>query len=87
MPFTTSNLEFATTQTRTISCRVDRYAQLAPRLLPGADPSGYLVAAQVDWGEREAGRATITRSNALGYEFQWIKNIGYNLIDHVDIVR
>jgi hypothetical protein len=23
---------------------------------------------------------------AIGYEFQWIKNIGYNLIDHVEIV-
>jgi hypothetical protein len=25
------------------------------------------------------------RSNSIGYEFQWIKNIGYNLIDHVDV--
>jgi hypothetical protein len=25
------------------------------------------------------------RSNSIGYEFQWIDNIGYNLIDHVDI--
>ena len=28
MPFTASNLEFSTTGTRTISCRIDRYAQL-----------------------------------------------------------
>jgi len=25
------------------------------------------------------------RTNSIGYEFQWIDNIGYNLIDHVDI--
>jgi len=84
MPFTTSNLEFAVTQTRTISCRVDRYAQLlhdcylvltlpdiwSPlKTISGAPPSGY-----------------DPRSTAIGYELQWIKNIGYNLIDHIDIV-
>jgi hypothetical protein len=25
------------------------------------------------------------RSNSIGYEFQWVENIGYNLIDHVEI--
>ena len=84
MPFTTSNLEFNVTQTRTISCRVDRYAQLLHDC--------YLVLTLPDiWSPLK----TITsppptgydlRSNAIGYEFQWIKNIGYNLIDHVDIV-
>jgi hypothetical protein len=85
MPFTASNLEFNVTQTRTISCRVDRYAQLlhdcylvltlpniwSPLKPIGANtpPTGY-----------------DPRSNAIGYEFQWIKNIGYNLIDHVDLV-
>jgi hypothetical protein len=84
MPFSSSNLEFAVTQTRTLTCRVDRYAQLlhdcylvltlpdiwSPlKALSSAPPSGY-----------------DDRSNAMGYEFQWIKTIGYNLIDHVDIV-
>jgi hypothetical protein len=84
MPFTTSNLEFATTQTRTISCRVDRYAQLLHDC--------YLVLTLPDiWSPLKSIGASAkpagydTRSNALGYEFQWIKNIGYNLIDHVDI--
>jgi hypothetical protein len=85
MPFTTSNLEFATTQTRTISCRVDRYAQLLHDC--------YLVLTLPDiWsplksiGSSAPPTGYDPRSNAIGYEFQWIKNIGYNLIDHVDIV-
>lgn len=84
MPFTASNLEFSTTGTRTISCRVDRYAQLLSdcylyltlpdiysplKYLSGqAPPSGYDA-----------------RTNSIGYEFQWISNIGYNLIDHIDL--
>ena len=85
MPFTTSNLEFAVTQTRTISCRVDRYAQLLHDC--------YLVLTLPDiWSPLKSIGASAPpsgydpRSNAIGYEFQWIKNIGYNLIDHVDIV-
>jgi Major capsid protein N-terminus/Large eukaryotic DNA virus major capsid protein len=83
MDFTSSNLDFGTLQTRTLSCRVDRYAQLlydtylmvtlpdiwSPMVAVSIPPSGY--------------DASCT---AMGYEFQWIKNIGYNLIDHVDIV-
>ncbi len=85
MPFTTSNLEFAVTQSRTISCRVDRYAQLLHDC--------YLVLTLPDiWsplksiGSSAPPTGYDPRSNAIGYEFQWIKNIGYNLIDHVDIV-
>ena len=85
MPFTTSNLEFNVTQTRTISCRVDRYAQLLHDC--------YLVLTLPDiWsplkflGASPPPTGYDPRSNSIGYEFQWIKNIGYNLIDHVDIV-
>jgi hypothetical protein len=92
MSFTASNLEFSTTGTRTLSCRIDRYAQLlhdtylvitlpdiwSPMKYLGSDtaalPSGY-----------GAGSATETVPNSIGYEFQWVDNIGYNLIDHVDI--
>lgn len=83
MSFTASNLEFSTTGTRTISCRIDRYAQLlsdcylyltlpdiySPLVfLNSPPPSGY-----------------DSRTNSIGYEFQWIPNIGYNLIDRVDL--
>ena len=83
MDFTSSNLDFNVTQTRTISCRIDRYAQLlndtylmitlpdiwSPMVQVTVPPAGY-----------------DPYCTAMGYEFQWIKNIGYNLIDHVDIV-
>ena len=85
MPFSSSNLEFAVTQTRTLSCRVDRYAQLLHDC--------YLVLTLPDiWSPLKSLDTTPPpsgydpRSNAIGYEFQWIKTIGYNLIDHVDIV-
>ncbi len=85
MPFTASNLEFNVTQTRTISCRVDRYAQLLHDC--------YLVLTLPDiWsplkslGSSAPPAGYDPRGNAIGYEFQWIKNIGYNLIDHVDLV-
>jgi Major capsid protein N-terminus/Large eukaryotic DNA virus major capsid protein len=88
MTFTNSNLEFSTTGTKTIQCRVDRYAQLlhdtylvltlpniwSPLVYVGNTlPSGY-------------GAGTNISANSIGYEFQWIQNIGYNLIDHVDLV-
>ena len=84
MPFTSSNLEFNVTQTRMLSCRVDRYSQLlhdcylvltlpdiwSPLKVLGAlPPAGYNP-----------------RCNSIGYEFQWIHNLGYNLIDHIDLV-
>jgi len=85
MSFTSSNLEFSVTGTRTLSCRIDRYAQLihdtylsitlpdiwSPLVEVGTLPTGY-----------ESGAS----GNSIGYEFQWIPNIGYNLIDHVDLV-
>lgn len=85
MPFTASNLEFPQTGTRTLTCRVDRYAQLLHDC--------YLVLTLPDiWSPLKYLGAAVTpptgydqRTNSVGYEFQWIDNIGYNLIDHVDI--
>lgn len=84
MPFTSSNLEFPLSGTRTISCRVDRYAQLLHDC--------YLVLTLPDiWSPLKYLRGAVPptgydpRTNSIGYEFQWIENIGYNLIDHVDI--
>jgi len=85
MTFTSSNLEFAQTTTRTISCRIDRYAQLLH--------DTYLVLTLPDiWSPLHYLGAGVSpppgydqRSNSIGYEFQWIDNIGYNLIDRVEI--
>ena len=84
MPFTASNLEFPATGTRVISCRVDRYAQLLHDC--------YLVLTLPDiWSPMKFLQGALppsgydSRTQAIGYEFQWIQNIGYNLIDYVDI--
>jgi hypothetical protein len=85
MTFTSTNLQFDQNTTRKISCRIDRYAQV---LL-----DTYLIITLPDiWSPLThlgTGVAPPTgydqRSNSIGYEFQWIKNIGYNLIDHIEI--
>ena len=84
MPFTSSNLEFPLSGTRTISCRIDRYAQLLHDC--------YLVLTLPDiWSPLKFLSGSVPpagydpRTNSIGYEFQWIENIGYNLIDHVDV--
>ena len=84
MPFTASNLEFNVSQPRTISCRVDRYAQLLHDCyLVLTLPDIYSPLVQLGTSLPPSGYDQ--RSNAIGYEFQWIKNIGYNLIDHIDL--
>lgn len=83
MDFSAANLDLNGTSKRTLSCRIDRYAQLlhdtylfvtlpdiwSPMVAVTTPPTGYDIG-----------------STAVGYEFQWIKNIGYNMIDHVDLV-
>jgi hypothetical protein len=82
--FTASNLEFNTTTTKTLSCKVERIANLLHDC--------YIVLTMPDvWSPLKYIGATTppagydARSNSMGYEFQWIKNLGYNMIDHVDI--
>lgn len=85
MTFTSSNLGFEQTTTRTIPCRIDRYAQMLH--------DTYLVLTLPDiWSPLSYLGAGVApppgydpRSNSLGYEFRWIDNIGYNLIDNVEI--
>ena len=85
MSFSSSNLDFVATSSRTLSCRVDRYAQLLH--------DTYLVLTLPDiWsplysiGTTSPPAGYDPRCSAIGYEFQWIKNIGYNLIERVDLV-
>ncbi len=84
MTFSNSNLELSTTGTKTLSCRIDRYAQLLHDCylsftLPDIYSPLVQVGSTLPEGFQPGG-------NAIGYEFQWIDNIGYNMIDHVDIV-
>ena len=87
MTFTASNLEFSPTTTRTISCRIDRYAQLLhdtylvltlPDIWSPLSYLGYNILPPTGYDQR---------SNSIGYEFKWIDNIGYNLIDYVETRR
>jgi len=84
MPFTASNLQFSVTGTRTISCRIDRFANVLH--------DTYLVLTLPDiWspmyslGSSAPPTGYNPRSNAIGYEFRWIENLGYNLIDNVNV--
>ena len=75
MSFTSSNLELTNVSTKTLQCRIDRYAQMIHDC--------YLVFTLPDiWSPL----VRTSNGGAIGYEFQWIKNIGYNLIDHIDLV-
>jgi hypothetical protein len=79
---TASNLEFNTTTTRTFSCKVERIANLLHDC--------YLVLNLPDIWSPMQFTGTVpsgydSRSNSMGYEFQWIRNIGYNLIDSVEL--
>lgn len=85
MPFSSSNLEFSTVGTRTISCRIDRYAQMIHDCyLSVTLPNIWSPLKNLGTALPPTGYTDI--SNSIGYEFQWIPNIGYNLIDHIDLV-
>jgi hypothetical protein len=85
MTFSSSNLEFSTTGTRTLSCRIDRYAQLLhDTYLALTLPDIYSPLKFVGLGNLPSGYQA--GGDSIGYEFQWIDNIGYNMIDRVDLV-
>jgi len=82
--FTASNLEFNVSTTKTLSCKVERIANLLHDC--------YIVLTMPDiWSPLKYTGATPmpagfdSRSNSMGYEFQWIKNLGYTMIDHIDV--
>jgi hypothetical protein len=84
LTFSSSNLDFATTQSRLLTTRIDRYGQLVNDC--------YLILTLPDvWSPLVAlnGVAPPTgydpRCTAIGYEFQWIQNIGYNLINYIEL--
>jgi hypothetical protein len=86
MAFSSSNLEFSTTGSRTISCRIDRYAQMIHDCyLSITLPDIWSPVIPLAEGSPIPPGYDPTIS-AIGYEFQWIENIGYNLIDRVELV-
>jgi hypothetical protein len=84
LTMTASNLEFNLNSTRTLSCKVERIANLLHDCylvvtLPDIwSPMKWTQGAQMPPGYD-------ARSNSMGYEFQWIRNLGYNMIDSVEL--
>ena len=86
MTFSSSNLQFDTFGTRTLSCRIDRYANvLHDCYLSIMLPDIWSPMVPITSGSAPP-TGYSTPCTALGYEFQWIPNIGYNMIDHIELV-
>jgi len=85
MSFDSSNYEFSTTGTRTLSCRIDRIGQLLHDTYLSITLPNIWSPLKFVGNTLPAGYTTGFGGNSVGYEFQWIPNIGYNLIDHVDL--
>jgi len=86
MTFSSSNLQFDNFGTRTLSCRIDRYANvLHDCYLNITLPDIWSPMVAIPAGSSPP-TGYSTPCTAIGYEFQWIPNIGYNMIDHIELV-
>lgn len=72
--FTSSNLELNQTQSRTLTAKIPLYAQLL-------HDTYISVTLPNIWSPLKQ----VSSSGALGYEFRWIENIGYNMIESVAV--
>lgn len=80
--FKTTNLSLPPSGSLTLRAKVERYAQLLHDC--------YLSVALPDIYSPVVATTTPApgqnpQSNAIGYEFQWIRNIGYNMINYVSV--
>lgn len=83
--FKTTNLNLPSSGSLTLRAKVERYAQLLHDCyLTVTLPNIYSPVSPI------ATPTTHTNINAnataIGYEFQWIKNIGYNMINYVSVL-
>jgi len=84
LPFKTTVLTFPTSGTLRLRTKVERHAQLLHDCYLSVDlPDIY---SPVVTAEPTANSPINPKSNAIGYEFQWVKNIGYNMIHHVSVL-
>lgn len=85
LDFTASNLELNPINSRTISCRLDRFTQLLHDCyLSFTLPDIYSPLKPIPTG-RSAPSGYEQGSSALGYEFRWIENVGYNMIERATV--
>lgn len=81
--FKTTNLNLTQTGSLTLRAKVERYAQLLHDCyLSITLPDIYSPIVPVTTPPSNINGA----SNAIGYEFQWIQNIGYNMINYVAVL-
>jgi hypothetical protein len=80
--FKTTNLNLPPSGSLTLSAKVERYAQLLHDCyLSITLPEIYSPIVPV----LNIPPNTNQDSNAIGYEFQWVQNIGYNMINYVSV--
>jgi hypothetical protein len=86
--FKTSLLSFPTSGTLSLRTKVERYAQLINDCYLSIDlPDIYSPVVPLVGTVPGASTHTVNpESNAIGYEFQWVRNIGYNMIHHVSVL-
>jgi hypothetical protein len=81
--FKTTNLNLTQSGSLTLRAKVERYAQLLHDCyLSITLPDIYSPIVPVTTTPSNINGA----SNAIGYEFQWIQNIGYNMINYVAVL-
>jgi len=86
LPFKTSVLTFPTTGTLKMRTKVERYAQLLHDCYLSIDvPDIYSPVVPVSLSGLSSPPLN-SASNAIGYEFQWVRNLGYNMINYVSIL-
>jgi hypothetical protein len=86
--FKTSLLSFPTSGTLRLRTKVERYAQLINDCYLSIDvPNIYSPVAPLAFPNIPNSEETISNvSNAIGYEFQWVRNLGYNMIRYVSLL-
>lgn len=86
--FKTSLLSFPTAGTLTLRTKVERYAQLVNDCYLSIDlPNIYSPVVPILGTIPATSEQTINKfSNAIGYEFEWARNIGYNMIHRVSLL-
>jgi len=81
--FKTTNLNLPQSGSLTLRAKVERYAQLLHDCyLSITLPDIYSPIVPITTPPTNIN----TASNAIGYEFQWIQNIGYNMINYVAVL-
>ena len=82
--FKTSQLSYPTNGTLRLRTKMEKYAQLLNDCYLSLDiPDIYSPVVPVT---PPAGSSLNANSNAIGYEFQWISNLGYNMIRNVSVL-